>query len=203
MPNKPKKWGLKVRCLVCSTSKYVWNFEVCCGKENAPPGPRNAEDMPNPIIVLVRHGEPRLAHNVVLKMVEELSNVGHLVVMDSFFSNIGLFMDQLSRGIYATRTVRPNRVGLPSDLSEVKSFKNAPQGHTLWQMHDSQKVACVLWKHKKPVLLISTHALSIQAPCKFLVLTVPRRWGVVWEGIPTSIVLVEYTRDMREVDVAD
>jgi hypothetical protein len=35
MPNKPLKWGLKVWCLACSVSKYVWNFDFYCGK-NAP-----------------------------------------------------------------------------------------------------------------------------------------------------------------------
>ena len=174
-----------------------------CGKEIAPPRPGNAKGMPNPIIVPMRRSEPRLVDNVVLKMVEGLSNVGHFVVMDNFFSSIGLFMDLLSRGIYATGTVRPNHVGLPLELSDVKSFKNVPHSHTLWRMHDSWKVACVMWKDKKPVLLISTHALPIQAPYKFPVLTIPRKQGDAWEGIPTSIVLVEYTRDMRGMDIAN
>ena len=174
-----------------------------CGKENAPLVPGDAQALPNSIIVLVCRDEPRLAHNVVLKMVEGLANVGHIVVMDNFFSSIGLFMDLLSMGIYATWTIRLNQVGLPSKLSDVKSFKNILQGHTIWRMYDSHKVACVMWKDKKPVLLISTHALPIQALCKFPVFTVPRWRGVVRESIFTSTILVEYTRDMQGMDVAD
>ena len=182
---------------------YAWNFEVYYGKENASPNPENVEEVSNPIIVPVHRGEPKLAHNVVLKMVEGLGNVGHLMVMDNFFSSIGLFMDLLSIGIYASGTVRPNWVGLPLDLNDMKSFKNVPQGHILWRMHDSRNVACVMWKDKNHVLLISTHALAIQPPCEFPVIMVPRRQGAVQESIPTSAVLLEYTTYMWGVDVAD
>ena len=34
MPNKSQKWGLKVWCLTSSFSKFIWNFEMYCGKEN-------------------------------------------------------------------------------------------------------------------------------------------------------------------------
>ena len=127
MPNKPEKWDLKVWCLACYTAKYVWNFEVYCGKETPPPQPGHAQDIPNPTILLVRRGEPQLAHNVVLKMVEGLANMRHLVVMDNFFSSIGLFMDLLGMEFYALGIVRPNHVGLPLELTDTKSFKNVPK----------------------------------------------------------------------------
>ena len=85
MPNKPEKWGLKVWCLACSASKYVSNFEVYCGKETPPIEPGHAQEIPNPNIVLVRRGEPRLAHNVVSKMLEGVANVKHLMVLDNVF----------------------------------------------------------------------------------------------------------------------
>ena len=34
MPKKPQKWGLKMSCLACPVSKYVWNFKIYCGEEN-------------------------------------------------------------------------------------------------------------------------------------------------------------------------
>ena len=34
MPKKPQNWGLKVWCLAYSISKYIWNFEFYCGKDN-------------------------------------------------------------------------------------------------------------------------------------------------------------------------
>ena len=62
---------------------------------------------------------------MVLKMVEGLSNLGHVVIMDNFSSSIGLFKDLLEHKIYAIRSVWPNWVGLPMDLKNTKSFKNA------------------------------------------------------------------------------
>jgi hypothetical protein len=63
-------------------------------------------------------------------------------------------------------------------------------------------MACVLWKDKKPVLLLSTHAIRIGYPC-MPVPTVPRRNGAERENIMTLLVYLEYTTHMRGVDVAD
>jgi hypothetical protein len=63
-------------------------------------------------------------------------------------------------------------------------------------------MACVLWKDKKPVLLLSTHAIPIGYPC-MPVPIVPRRNGAEQENIMTSLVHLEYTTHMRGVDVAD
>ena len=115
-----------------------------------------------------------------------------------FFSSIGLFMELLSLGIYAIGTVRPNRVALPMDLKDTKNFKNSEQDFMIWRMHNNWQVCCVMWKDKKPVLLISTHALPIQAPCEFLVITVPRWNDAVQNGIPTSSVLLSIPRICEE-----
>jgi hypothetical protein len=69
-------------------------------------------------------------------------------------------------------------------------------------MHESRSMSSVLWKDKKPVLLLSTSAIPIGFPC-VPVDTVPRRNGAVREAIPTSPIHVEYTTHMRGVDVLD
>jgi hypothetical protein len=60
-----------------------------------------------------------------------------------------------------------------------------------------------MWKDKKPVLLISTHARPIQPPCGRIIITIPRRNGAVRKNIQTLTILYKYTIDMRGVDVAD
>ena len=55
MPQKSQKWGIIVWCLACSITKFVWNFEVYCGKSPV------ANNLPPP-----SRGEPQLAHKVVL-----------------------------------------------------------------------------------------------------------------------------------------
>lgn len=70
-------------------------------------------------------------------------------------------------------------------------------------MHSFKKIACVMWKNKKPVLLLSTHNVPIQAPCEAPVVTVPRRDGRVRKPIQTSPILLEYTTHMSGVDAAN
>ena len=109
MLNKLEKWGLKVWCLACSTLTYIWNFEVYCRKENIL---LIVAENVDESLTLVQHSEPKLAHNVVLRMVEGLLQVNHIVVMDHFFSSIGLFKELLSKGMYSTNTMRPSWVGI-------------------------------------------------------------------------------------------
>ena len=66
-------------------------------------------------------------------------------------------------------------------------------------MHSSRVISCVMWKDKCPVLLLSTHAKSVESQNPFVL----RRNGAVRERIVTSLVLLEYTNHMREVDVAN
>ena len=101
--------------------------------------------------------------------------------------------------IYATRIVSTNRVGLFMDLKDIiKALKSFEQGSIQWRMHLTYNV-----ERKKPMFLFSTHAVPIQAPYDFLVITIPRQDGMVCNNIPTSLVLHEYTTEMQGVDVAN
>jgi hypothetical protein len=64
-------------------------------------------------------------------------------------------------------------------------------------------MSSIMWKDKRPVLILSTHAKPVQFPCEFPVLTVPRRNGAIREEIQTSPIHFEYTKYIRRVDVAD
>jgi hypothetical protein len=99
--------------------------------------------------------------------------------MDNFFTSVGLFEELASMQIYATGTVRSNRIGLPLALKNRGAFRNAPHGTLEWKM------ACILWKDKKLVLLLSTHALSIGFLC-VSVPTVSRKNGSVRKDIMAS-----------------
>jgi hypothetical protein len=111
MPNKPEKCGVKVWCLVESKSKFVYNFEIYCGKNaNGPEGQ-----------ALARVGEGNMACNVVLGLMEGLEGKGHVLVTDNYFSSIGLFTELANREIYATGTMRSNCVDLPSDQKNLCS----------------------------------------------------------------------------------
>jgi hypothetical protein len=177
--------------MACLVTKFVWNFAVYYGKTE------ETEEVPR-----VTRGEARLAQKVVLDLVADVQDKDHAISMDNFFTFVGLFKELASIQIYATGTVRTNRIGLPSALKNTRAFKNVLQGTLEWRMHETRRMARVLWKDKKPVLLLSTHAIPIGYPC-MPVPTVPRRNGAEWENIMTSPVYLEYTTHMSGVDVAD
>jgi hypothetical protein len=117
----------------------------------------------------------------------------------NFFTSVGFFQELASRQIYATCTIWSNWIGLPLALKNTNAFRNISQVTLEWRMHKSCQIASVLWKDKKPVLLLSTHANSIGYPC-MLVPTILRRNGTVREDIMTSPMLLEYTTHICGVD---
>jgi hypothetical protein len=192
MPNKPEKWGIKVWCLADSITKFVSNFQFYVGK---------SQDVDEEAQRARR--DSTLAHGVVVDLLDGHKNKGHVVTMDNYFTSVGLFKDLLSKGIYATGTVRSNRVGIPSVLKNKKAYRRSPQGTLVWRMHESHSMSSIMWKDKRLVLILSTHARPIQFPCEFPILIVPCRNGPIREEVQTSLVHFEYTKHMCGVDVAD
>jgi hypothetical protein len=154
------------------------------------------------VTIPIPRGEASTAYGVVMNLLCGLEDKGHCVVMDNYFCSIPLFEDLARKGIYAIGTVCSNRIGLPQNLKNTKSWKRCEQGNIEWAMHESRSISCVMWKDKRPVLLLSIHAIPIGFPC-VPIAKVPRRNGAVRDKIPTSPVLLEYTTFMRGVDVAD
>jgi hypothetical protein len=114
-----------------------------------------------------------------------------------------LFTEMAWHKIYATGTMRSNRVGLPKQFKDSKSFnRRATQGELQWRMHESRDISSTLWKDKRLVLLLSTNAQPIGFPCK-PVDVVPRRNDAIREDIHSSLKHKEYTTKMCGVDVAD
>jgi hypothetical protein len=65
-----------------------------------------------------------------------LDDLKHVIVMDNFFPSIELFRDLERLGIYATRTIRPNRIGLLHVFKNLVAFKkkSVVQGTFKWRM---------------------------------------------------------------------
>jgi hypothetical protein len=191
MPKKPKKWGIKFWVLANSVSKFIYCFDIYCGKN------LEAEvRIPRPSV------QAGAAYGMVMNLLHGLEEKGHCVVMDNYFCSILLFRDLEAKGIYATSTVRSNRIGLPSHLKNTRAWRRYEEGHIEWAMHESIRISCVMWKEKCHVLLISSHAIPIGFPCEPMD-TVPQKHGAVREDISTSPILLEYTTFMRGVDVVD
>ena len=90
MPKKPKKWRMKLWVLIDFISKYVYTFDVYCGK--------NLEVQGNE---LQTKDEANVAYEVVMELLEELEDRGHYLVMNNLFCSIHLFKYLVLWSIYA------------------------------------------------------------------------------------------------------
>jgi hypothetical protein len=136
--------------LACSVTKFVRNFVIYCGKEEA-----------TSIVEPIAREEPKLTHKVVMDLAKDIEGKWHIIAMDNFFTSVGLFKELGEKTIYATGTLRSNRIGIPSAFKDIKVFSRMPQGTLDWRMHESRFMSSVLWKDKKPILLLSTSAIPI------------------------------------------
>jgi hypothetical protein len=62
-----------------------------------------------------------------MELSKDIEREGHVIAMDNFFTSIGLFKDLAVQTIYATRTMRSNRFGIPIALKDAKPFNRMPQ----------------------------------------------------------------------------
>jgi hypothetical protein len=110
MPKKPEKWRIKFWVLADSGSKFIYCFEIYCGK-----------NLEAKVRFQFLHAEGGATYGVVMKLLASLEGRGHCVVIDNYFSFVLLFRDLASKGIYATGTIRSNRIGIPSYLKNARA----------------------------------------------------------------------------------
>ena len=99
--------------------------------------------------------------NVVKDLTRKLQVRGHILTTNNFFTSVLLFLDLLDPGIMDTCTLRSNRKYLPREIWAKKTTKTKSMGWCDWQLHNHKRICCMVWKDKKPVLLLSTHAEPI------------------------------------------
>jgi hypothetical protein len=99
--------------LAYSVTKFVWNFAIYCGKVEA-----------TSTVEPIGRGEPKLAHKVVMELSRDIEWKGHVIAMDNFFTNVGLFKDLAAKAIYATRTLRSNHTGISNALKGSKILRH-------------------------------------------------------------------------------
>ena len=140
MPKKPEKWRIKFWVLINSSSKFIYYFDIYCGK-----------NLEAEVRIEAPYGQGSAVYCIVMNFLQGLEENNHCVVMDNFFASIPLFRDLASKGIYATCTVRTNQIGILLHLKNTRTWKRCEQGHLEWAMHGSRGLSCIMWKEKYPV----------------------------------------------------
>ena len=167
MKKKSVKYGIKVWCATSSKTRYVYNLIVCEGRKN-------------------QAAKRDLGERVIVQLVSDLFNEGHVVVTDRFFSSPRLADILMRNGTWFTGTVMHNRKGLPSRLSSYTCM-DLERGSLVVAMHRSRRMATIVWFDGCPVFLLSTSSDPMAAHC-----TVPRWIGSFRSLFPTSPIQVEY-----------
>lgn len=208
MPNKPVRFGLKVWAAADAISKYVFNFQIYCGKmgnphddgsedNNSSGDDVDASEFPD----RVGKGEGLQGRHVVKHLLKDLCGKGHIVTTDNFFTSVPLFLDLREQGIMATGTLRANRKYVPRALYAKEATKKKDYGWIDYRMHEEGDICCAVWKDKNAVVLLSTHAEPLSPPgTKQFVY---RKINGKKKKVRTGPMHLQYTENMRGVDTAD
>lgn len=73
-------------------------------------------------------GEAQVELRVVKQMVKGLENLGHVVVTDNYSTSIYFFIELLTMDIYATCTIRSNKIELLKTLRAKKELEKPCMG---------------------------------------------------------------------------
>ena len=161
-----------------SSNGYFLDLQVYVGREFAGSGDN-------------RSGEKGLGARVVLGLSEPLAGCHYHIYCDNFFSSPKLFMELLSRDLYACGTVRTNRVGFPNDLKT----NNLSRGEIA--VRQSGNLTATIWKDKRVVSVLST----LSQPADTVEVIRRERNNSVSITCPTAI--TTYNAQMAGVDVGD
>jgi len=175
MPLKPIKKGFKVWMRCDSETGYVYQFSIYTGRDKSDDAVAG------------------LGAKVVMQLTNVLQCTGTHVTFDNYFTSVALLEELLNKNIYATATVRPNRVDLP-----VLARKKVPMDRGEFKWRSRNNMNYVQWMDTKAVHVVSTAFDPVVTS------DISRRQK---DGTLTAVVcpssVVQYTRRMGGVDRFD
>ena len=183
IPSKRARFRIKFYELCESSSGYLWNFVMHCGKSD--------HDQ------LATFAPPsfKLSARIVLHLSKNLLDLGYRIVCDNWFSSKKLAEYLILRKTLMLGTIRVNR-GVPKELqNEPTSPLNttfAREGETLWVKHVDKKSSGL-----RTIYLVDTESTaSVHSTQRY-------RKGGVSEDVLKPGSIMEYNKTMNGVDRAD
>jgi len=135
MKDKPTKWGIKVFVLSDAPTGYVKRMQVYTGKG-----------------LDTGMSDVGLCTKVVLDLMEGFDNMGVQLYTDNFYTSPLLYYMLYKHGVSACGTVRPQRLGFPSEL--IVKASEANRG--LYEYRSNGPLLACSWVDKRSLYFLST-----------------------------------------------
>ncbi|XP_070554816.1 piggyBac transposable element-derived protein 4-like [Ptychodera flava] len=209
-PAKPHKYGMRVYTLSESATGYLFNDEVHQPDADNCHHPLDPNAADNPRVF--RGNRPG---QVVSRLIRPYYELGHHVIMDSYYTSAPLFDHLYVHNIAATGTCRMYTLGLPNEIKNAANYdpqvvppdaddeERWPRG-SFSVFQDGAMTVCA-WKDTKMVKFMSTAVSArrpnqalLRRPCK------DKRTGA-FEQIEVICpnIAVMYNQYFRGVDLTD
>ncbi|XP_004518464.1 piggyBac transposable element-derived protein 3-like [Ceratitis capitata] len=179
-PAKPNKWGLKMFART-GTSGLVYDFTLYVGEGTCP---------------LYGLG---ISSDIVLYLAKNLPKQKIFkLYFDNWFTSVSLLIALKEMGIFATGTIRKNRINNCQLLSETE-LKKRGRGSFDTNCEINYNIVCLRWFDSKPVQLISSYIYHQPVG-------VCKRWSPkekTYVDIQRPAIVACYNKGMGGVDLAD
>jgi len=140
---KPVRFGIKIFCLCCSATSYLFNAIFYIGKSDILPAK-----------------ESSITKETVIQLMQPLAGKHHQVCMDDYYTCLPLFKELASMQILATGTVRTNRKGLDPYVTVKKSEEKALKKNLVQQDLVSVFATCMRLGSTKDQFTCSVTVIS-------------------------------------------
>ena len=138
IPNKPKKWGVKLWVVCDARTGFCLDWIPYTGHEVAPSRSTDSE-----------------TERIVKRLVEPFFNSDRAVYMDNYYSSVPLFRQLKCEGLGACGIIRQNRRGLPEEIYRSGSLRLARGDKSAFYAQGDDLLA-VSWHDTKRVHMITT-----------------------------------------------
>jgi hypothetical protein len=92
-------------------------------------------------------------HHTVTELIKPWAGKNYILYLDNLYTSPDLCDHLLRMGVRSCGTFRPNRERLPAGVKAAK--KSLKEGE--WKAWQRGHLGCIVWRDKKPVLMLSTH----------------------------------------------
>lgn len=136
IPNKPKRYGIKVFAMVDAKTYYCLKFEIYAGKQ--PQGSFASSNSPE---------------DIVLRLIEPVDGSGRNITTDNWYSSIPLATSLLDRNLTFIGTLKKNKKQIPPQFLADKS---RPVNSSLFGFTKGMTMVSYVPKKSKAVIILTT-----------------------------------------------